>query len=233
MKIISKFHDYYDTASAHGVSDVYFQRAESQQPYGGRLADILRRMRYWNSTQYFSPCLVLFCGKVYPMVKIKPGNPYVFPAPEPFYLTCLEDWGRYEAKQRDERAADKWAIWNDWPRPRYRNPEYFDVSKQAWSEILEAAKVIDCTEELRALNAPIAFLECSYDGGKFRLTINARLSPFGFQKVKGPFEAYQEIDSFLSGVIGTNNNPPDNITDIQKIHNHGFDKVTSFRKMKR
>lgn len=232
MKIISKFHDYYDTASAHGVSDVYFQRAESHQTYKGPLIDLMIRLRYWDSTQFFTPCFVLFCGKVYPMIRIKPGNPYVFPAPEPFYLTCLEDWDRYEAKQRDERAADKWAIWNDWPRPRYRNDSYYDVSKQGWAEILEAAKAIDCTEELRALNAPVAMLESTYRNA-FQLTVNPRLATYGFQKVKSPFEAYQEIDSFLSGVLGSNRNPPIDITDIQRLENHGFDKVRSFRKMKR
>lgn len=64
MKIISKFHDYYDTVSVHGVSDVYYQRAESKIPYSGHLNELLYRMRYWHNAEFsrrVSCCSVVKC----------------------------------------------------------------------------------------------------------------------------------------------------------------------------
>lgn len=233
MKIISKFHDYYDTASAHGVSDVYYQRTESKQQYSGPLGELLHRMRYWHTTQYFTPAFILFCGKVFPMVRIDPGNPYVYPRPDAFYLTCLEDWGRYEQKQRDERALDKWAIWNEWPKARFQREGFIPCTKEGWQEILTLCERFDSTEVLRSVQAPIALLETNYRGDTYHLSINPQLKGFGFQKVRGPFEAYQEIDSFISGVLGTSGRPVAETSSIHRLEAHGFDKVTSFRNMKR
>lgn len=233
MKIISKFHDYYDTVSVHGVSDVYYQRAESKIPYSGHLNELLYRMRYWHNTEFFSPCFVLFCGKVHAMIRIKPGVHHVYPTPEPFYLTCFEDWERYESKRKNEMVDGKYPIWNDWPKGRWYSEDFIKVTKAGWGEILSNAATFDCTELLRSVKAPVALLESNYRGDTYQLTINPQLKAFGFQKMKGPFEAYQEIDSFISGVLGTSGPQPIETSNINRLEAKGFDRITSFRKMKR
>jgi hypothetical protein len=62
------------------------------------------------------------------------------------------------------------------------------------------------------------------------LVINPNLSAFEFWKVKDPFSAFQEIQQYISGVIGTGGNEPVVTSDTYKIMAAGFDLKTSFRK---
>ena len=59
--------------------------------------------------------------------------------------------------------------------------------------------------------------------------INPVLKDYEFYKVFDPFTAFQEIQMFLSGVLGTNERDIVEVEDKYKIAQHGFDKW-SFRK---
>lgn len=54
-----------------------------------------------------------------------------------------------------------------------------------------------------------------------------------FFKVVDPYKAYQDLDMFISGVMGGTCPPMIQISDKIKIEKHGFDSTTSFRNMKR
>jgi hypothetical protein len=56
------------------------------------------------------------------------------------------------------------------------------------------------------------------------------LKDIEFQRVLDPFTAYQELDQWISGVLGQNPEP-DEVSDKVKIQQHGFDSW-SFRKHK-
>ena len=62
------------------------------------------------------------------------------------------------------------------------------------------------------------------------LHINAALKDVQFFKVFDPFQAYQEIEMYITGVLGINNKPMIEIADKHKIIGHGFDYKYSFRK---
>lgn len=80
----------------------------------------------------------------------------------------------------------------------------------------------------RALNAPVFFICCNvfYD---VNVITNPKLVSLRFQQVVNPYLAYQEIEMFLP-LMYPKEEPP-NISDKDRIIQHGFDKQ-SFRKQK-
>jgi len=69
-----------------------------------------------------------------------------------------------------------------------------------------------------------------YDYDKDNLHVNGNLNEIDFFKVFNPFMAFQEIEMYITGVLGINNKPTVEISDKDKIAGHGFDPKYSFRK---
>ena len=77
----------------------------------------------------------------------------------------------------------------------------------------------------------VPIITCRKDGNDWIMETNSNLSDVGFQKVMDPFATYQEIEMFLSGVLGGESPPMAQIQDdVLMAEKKGFDKVTSFRK---
>ena len=62
--------------------------------------------------------------------------------------------------------------------------------------------------------------------------INARLNIFQFQKIKDPMTAFQEIQMFISGVLGTPEKETIQISDNDMRDKKGFDKWSFRRKVR-
>lgn len=83
----------------------------------------------------------------------------------------------------------------------------------------------------REINSPVFIL----DGDNRRprkdhvFTINPILKDYEFYKVMDTFTAFQEIQMFISGVLGTGEKEIIEVEDKYKIPQHGFDKW-SFRR---
>ena len=94
------------------------------------------------------------------------------------------------------------------------------------------ANVIDV---FRKYNTPAFVYDCDWSednyGGNYRhnFTINPKLKDLQFYKVFDAFTAFQELQMFISGVLGTGEKELIEIEDKYKIGQHGFDKW-SFRK---
>jgi len=69
-----------------------------------------------------------------------------------------------------------------------------------------------------------------YNRGEDNLKINGSLKDVQFYKVFDPYQALQEIEMYVTGVLGANNKPMIEISDEHKIVGHGFDPKYSFRK---
>lgn len=63
--------------------------------------------------------------------------------------------------------------------------------------------------------------------------VNPNLSDYEFYKVFDSFQAFQELSMFISGVLGNKENDVIQISDKNKIEQHGFDYKWSFRKEKK
>lgn len=239
MKIISKFHDYYDSAAAYGVSDQYWKRLNDvtlrKDP---DLEDIMHRALGWGGT----PTILMFCGKAHALIHLQgPGWP-----PESFLVTKAEDFDIYRKiyeAHLNPPYPDRWPELD--PKPsRWRSRESY--TEQGFDAFIADVAKLDCEKYHREYNAPIIHItsvslnrESSYQDntGRARRMVTVQTNPglkaIGFQKVKDAFTAYQEIDSYVFGVLGVDANPTVEISDTHRLEGHGFDKKTSFRNMKR
>ncbi len=99
----------------------------------------------------------------------------------------------------------------------------------------------DATELFRTLKTPCFVFD--YDYGRTyvntiryhwetsynKFIINPLLKDYEFPKLFDAFQAFQEIQMYLSGVLGSNEKDIIEVSDKDKIASHGFDKW-SFRK---
>ncbi len=65
-----------------------------------------------------------------------------------------------------------------------------------------------------------------------KFLLNPTLKDYEFYKIFDAFQAFQEIQMFLGGVLGSGEKEMVQIEDKYKIVQHGFDLKTSFRKDK-
>lgn len=92
------------------------------------------------------------------------------------------------------------------------------------------------------LNAPIFVAHIQHSLSKYelknrglyleRFEINPNLNDYQFYKMADVFSAFQSIQSYISGVLGTQENQIIEIDNKSKILKGGFDLKTSFRKDK-
>jgi len=84
----------------------------------------------------------------------------------------------------------------------------------------------------REINSPVFILAKTDKKSRNNtiFTINPNLKDYEFYKVIDAFTAFNEIEMFISGVLGTGENKIIEIDDKYKIMQHGFDYKWSFRK---
>jgi len=90
----------------------------------------------------------------------------------------------------------------------------------------------------RKFNTPVFVYDNDYnrisinDRNEHKFIINANIYEYEFYKIFDSFHAFQEIQMFISGVLGSGEKEIIKITDKDKIAQHGFDYKYSFRKDK-
>jgi len=98
----------------------------------------------------------------------------------------------------------------------------------------------DVVEIFRQFNTPVFVYDVDFSrsllnksvyriGGQTKFIINPLLKDYQFYKVFDAFQAFQEIQMFLGGVLGRGEKEIIEVADKYKIAQHGFDKW-SFRK---
>lgn len=236
MYIISKFKDYYDSAlGVTGVdkSIVYDRKnieienkeipLEAYKPlisetlWGYEHQHILhlnKNERRYKDVEYF---LVGFCGKYYLGFKF-------------YYLAENDPLKRYEidfkydldeVRKHLDLGTHKKFSWK-------RHGDHFE-------SLVKAVNEYDSDVIFRKYNTPCFVyhyatkLSKSTRVGRKLLTINPNLKEFEFAKAVDPFTAFQEIQMYISGVLGINEKEVIVVSDKDRIAAHGFDKW-SFRK---
>lgn len=256
MRIISKFKDYYDSGMGLGVDEtVMFLRIKkvlcgesfndprpvpemykpvSEAPF--RLEGYLSE----NGTMLnFYPFLVYFCGEAYRGLTIKVTKLHdsfnMFDkviAMKSFY--AYEDFKEFLHTNKNNMIDPR--------ENRYsRNPTELDYFKRKdFNKLLPSY-----FNNFGEYKIPSSFVEAciqnrlciaslSWEGDRLHsrdvfITENPCLSDFQFFKVFPPHVAYQNLDMYISGVLGAPNAEPLPISDKDRAQQHGFDK-RSFRK---
>lgn len=138
----------------------------------------------------------------------------------------------------------------------FKNPDEFDITydqgfvksiitRYSWGwdngvnyiDVINKIKSTDYTDLFREFNTPIFLFDYGYNKWSYKkpsitrkFIINPILKEYEFYKVFDSYQAFQEIQMFLGGVLGTNEKNIVEIDDKYKIEQHGFDKKWSFRK---
>jgi hypothetical protein len=108
-------------------------------------------------------------------------------------------------------------------------------TKESVPSLVKKVESADLMHIHREYNTPIFVYEAN---GLYRkygthnpvLVINPTLKNYDFFRIIDSFTAFQEIQMFVGGVLGRGENETIEISDKNKIEQHGFDYKWSFRK---
>lgn len=217
MKIISKFHDYYDIGLglSHDVSIKYVREPrEIEIASINRLSSkedletykLYKKLPNFHSSRWFTG-VIGFCGKFYPFVQPMFRS-------EKILLYSLKEIDNY---QKDTLKAAQLNIW----KGGYSERRFFE-------RMFESYRAFNDLEAFIVNRSPIVVFTTR---DKSKAVWDDRLRDYCFEKIIHPYEAFQEIEMFLSNLAAPEKPAPPQ-SDAQKVQSHGFDKM-SFRKGKR
>jgi len=258
MLIVSKFIDYYDrVGEQYGVDkSIVYQRKTIANPpewkrkenpdmevvsqkdmdqISSRLQSVFRYNSFGpNAGELEFPrvterdehrvwWMVNFCGQIHILLEIEiagyqNGKEYI--SSHSIWLT--ED-KILETLQEEAKKPIKKAKWGR-------------KGQNEWAEsiaVIQKLKSLDYTQYMFERKIPVfaaRITSSRWNNTEGHLILNPRLEDLEFWRVKDPFTAFQEIQQYISGVIGTGANEPVVTSDTYKIMAAGFDLKTSFRK---
>jgi hypothetical protein len=115
------------------------------------------------------------------------------------------------------------------------------LENKHWGRILEDdlnyIRNYNAMHIFREYNTPAFIFDLNHDRVSLRINhndemfiVNPLLKDYKFYKVFDSFRAFQEIQMFISGVLGIGEKQTIEISDKDKIEQHGYDKKWSFRR---
>jgi hypothetical protein len=229
MKIISKFHDYYDVVMRQGQDKSIVYNREVREiplPYGsGALQNPvhqnLRKIWRGRPEVYYSGlplygvdcCMVGFCGRWYACFNVS--------------YSVQQKW---ESKRVEKLlyTPDECIeyIQSVHKKPNNRGELYSQI-KTFFKEVQAMPPDIFLEE-----NSPIVVVtEVLHRSYPAAIIVNAQLKPYNFVTVKDPYQAFQDIAMYVSGVLKAPEKTTLDISDNCMRDKKGFDKW-SFRKQK-
>jgi len=242
MKIISKFKDYYDSAMGYGVDKTVIYNRYTKEvtlpnhPLSSIFRDFEARLRNSGNglgTLVISPAIVLFCGQAYPLLyqsnylysrfdqNKSNSSPHVFyDFGEYMEFLRAQDIERYNTNMKAKSGRNQYFCF--WMLTEY---DVFEGMRK-FAESFNNDLHFDYASPVMVIKGK---------GGRYRdnkiiLEINPVLKDYAFYKEFPPFQAFQEIDMFISGVLGTGAPETVEISDKEMAIKKGHDGKYSFRK---
>lgn len=237
MLIVSKFHDYYDTASVYGVDKEYvYNRTEkmvkssiskendwkNHWPY----EEVFVKKKANATTEYkVNKQVIGFCGKLHPVVVVNKKLISTGSKVDRFSFYDIDKALDFFEKEKVE-LKDKNFYWS--------MRSFSLESKKSMDIFFSGSEFKDLEKEFQRHKCPVfMYGRFQVEGAtqyKERLVLNPRLKDYRFAQVKDPVTAFQEIYMFLAGVLGISDVPMPKFTDKQKAQAKGHDGKYSFRK---
>jgi hypothetical protein len=242
MRIISKFKDYYDGALAYGQDkSVVFVRDQQDVDTKQEAHELLQkhtpkvRLEYKkkNDTEmFFGPVVIVFCGKTYRGITVRRVS-QLEPAKRVYGFTDTELKVFFSYEELDAYLAGyEMAIKEEkryfWMTDRSVEVKEF-LGAQGTDELMDY-----CISNRFVTLTYNEDLPSSYNWRQVNTkqwTSNGNIGNLNFFKVFDAYTAYQELDMFISGTLPQSTAMPIQISDKDRIVQHGFDKY-SFRKPK-
>ncbi|MFK4132383.1 hypothetical protein ACI2KR_08890 [Pseudomonas luteola] len=232
MRLISRFHDYYDSFTSYGIDPnvTYVRKTEHHSvrysiSHASTTDETVRKA--WKavirplylSTRYSEPfesrlCrgFVGFCGKLFPFVKVFVRKPKVGPSLfaesddmfKAHFLYSFEDVEKFLSSNPSHPAANR-LIENK-------------------SKVFECLKTVEHHDIFMETEAPCVVCD------DHEFYVNPRLEDYSFPRIKDGLQAFQEISAYISGALNAKDQlPPYHISDADMASSKGFGEM-SFRK---
>lgn len=232
MKIISKFHDYYDTALGYGVDEtvVYIRKQETYDLYP-KVKNLLNfpnhlpigefRIARGNSEGQrlrITSHILGFCGNIIPFVKLKVSDAFNDDAT----VYC------YDIESIDN-LMEKWGLADQFSRNKHHLTYiYYGAKRSSVLAFLNSG--VTNLDIFFELGNPIFVSKFNISSQENVIVTNPCLKKYNFQTYMDPFSAFQEIDMFLSGVLGQAHPPITQISDKEMAKKKGFGHKYAFKK---
>ncbi len=204
----SKYKDYYDSvAYSKGIDKSIVYNRELQEIKLNWLKNFPSHDITWinsgNKTSV-STFIFGFCGKLYSL--------------------CVK---KTKETNKIEIIYDLDSIIN---LDEFKNNNFYRKNEfEYYTQMLNSKKVSELFFEFKT---PSFLIGAQQYHNKFNLIINPNLKDLEFYRIMDAYTTFQEIEMFISGVIGTETKKVIEITDKDKIIGKGFDYKTSFRNIK-
>lgn len=239
MRIISKFHDYYDSVLKYGPDDhCVFVRESARLDANGRLPADLAFMRPGlRAVETFTakraplsivPFVIAFCGKCYPGIRLTSSG---LPSGEAAFDECCYDLASYRAHMvalgcsiEPERRRRRYRHWRHW---HYRTESPTDL--QDLTSFFTADRS-PAFEALVSRGSAILLCLSRRHSDDVELYDNPELKTLKFYQVFDAYSAFQELEMYLGGVLAHREAPMPDFDDVLKAQQKGFDKH-SFRRL--
>ena len=218
MRIISKFKDYYDIGLSYGVDPniTYVRKTDvittdSAESYEEAVREY---SKCWYTPTYTTTnimhIIVGFCGEIYPYWLVTESSNINF-----------------------VRTVDVLKQYIDLQKA----PSYYYVREDCES-FLELKKSQSLKSLFTELNVPIFLFytkrtqnkRYGYWSNTAIAKTNPYLRPMLFQKIKSPYDAFQELSQYVGGVLHAQENTIVDVSDNDMLVKKGFNKW-SFKKL--
>lgn len=258
MRIISKFHDFYDISLSHGYdSDIIFDRKESEfTQFGNYSEDEIRRDFYVGAGELrniIDPLFLLLkefptCFYVTTPNKSKKRGRYIYVDPlivgfcgkiYPCFYYCGDiyyDLNSFIFRISEERLAIEQISREDLRNSTTSKNTLCKIYKKEifteknWKKIKSSADDIKFENVFISLKIPCFSLDFFRARG-YVFRKNPKLGDLCFHQVKNPFQCFQDISMFLGNQLVSSKDAPQNIPDDILRDEKGFNKW-SFRRHK-
>lgn len=236
MKIISKFHDYYDYLTCYSDKNVFYRKFETIP------VNYEKKQIYWSDSVDFDAvrvsidfCNLFFCGKDYPFVSVcynsyenrrKFSTKYFFNELEYYdfiielnnqIVSSSEFKNKFNIRKRETllQACFKKYSFSEEIIPRDKYKEFSPILGYSEKEWLRNY-------------FPVAYLIVKYH----EIVQYPKLDELGFYNIVSAEEAYQEIEYYLFNILNKSDADVPVGTDVEILESKGFDRKNSFRKEK-
>lgn len=221
MRIISKFHDYYDGVQNYGGSDqsiIYVREQSKIEDF--KYTDILKDDDYYGFKSYIvhrnliNFKIIGFCGKFYPVFYYWTSNIHYF-YEQTLDLKVIDDY--LKSKLDKSHSLPRFIKWYS----NHINKNY-SILNNLFLEY----------------NTPCFIYKKGRNYKTGQLIINPNLGEIEFYKVFDSYSAFQEIEMYLSNVL-IKDKSPSQVTDDKVLllskgfDNNSFKQVTPGKKFKR
>ncbi len=232
MRILTNFKDYYDYGNILHDDYITFDRRSSKVSFLDKednffknefkysfsnktlsLSDVSSFNRYTNWTLG----VLYFCNKVIPFIKKKPK---VLEKVEVYY-----DVDSFLVKHQNDIESTR-------PAYYFSTKHYIDTINLFFQSDFELKQDL-----YLKYNTPYFVYEFDYQRDKnsthlynFNIELLPKLSDYEFYKQFDGHQAYQEIEMFIGNFLKLKENPMIELTDKDKLLQHGFDPKYGFRK---